>query len=91
MPDIPSKAMRTITGTVKLSVRVTVDATGSVSNAALDSAGPSPYFADYALKASRNWKFKPAQSNGQPVPSTWLLHYRLRHTGIEVTPEEQKP
>ncbi len=91
LPDVPAKAMRTITGTVKISVRVTVDNAGSVSNATLDSAGPSPYFANFALNASRKWKFRPAQSSGQPAASTWLLHYRLRHSGIEVTPEEQKP
>ena len=91
MPDIPAKAMKTITGTVKIAVKVTVDQAGTVTDASLASAGPSPYFANYALKASRAWKFRPAQSNGQSTPSTWLLHYRLRHSGVEVTPEEQKP
>jgi len=91
MPDVPAKAQRTIRGTVKLSIKVDVDPSGSVSNASIDSQGPSRYFADLALKAAQSWKFTPAQADGQGAASEWVLHFRFRKSGIEVTPIEQKP
>jgi TonB family protein len=83
MPLVPAKASETIHGTVRVRVRVVVDASGNVSVATLDSPGPSRYFANLALEASRRWKFKPA-----PSPTTWLLRYEFRQSGIEVIPTE---
>jgi periplasmic protein TonB len=91
MPDVPAKALRTVHGTVKLSIKVDVDPNGTVSDASIDSQGASKYFAERALKAAQFWKFTPAQSNGQAVASEWLLHFRFRQSGIEVTPIEQRP
>lgn len=91
LPDVPRAASDTIQGRVSVSVRVTVDQTGDVSNAELASRGPSAYFARLALESSRNWKFKPAHHNGQPVPSTWMLHYAFRRGGTEVSPAETEP
>lgn len=81
MPNVPAKASATIHGTVRVAVRVAADANGNVSNATLASPGPSHYFADLALEASRHWKFKPAQG-----PSSWILHYEFRQSGVEVAP-----
>jgi len=91
MPDIPEKASRTIHGTVKTTIQVSVDASGSVSNASIDSQGPSRYFANLALEAARSWKFTPARVNGQGAPSVWVLHFAFRQSGTEVTPTEQMP
>ena len=91
MPDIPAKAQRTIRGTVKLSIRVDVDPSGGVSNASIDSEGPSKYFANLALKAAQSWKFTPPQADGQSAASEWVLHFRFRKSGVEVTPIEQRP
>jgi TonB family protein len=91
MPDVPEKASHTIHGTVKASIEVSVDANGAVSNAAIDSQGPSRYFANLALEAARSWKFTPAQVNGQSVPSVWVLHFAFKEAGTEVTPTEQTP
>lgn len=91
MPDVPQRAQRTIRGTVKLSIKVDVDPNGAVSNASIDSQGPSKYFANLALKAAQSWRFTPPQANGQGVASEWMLHFRLRQSGTEVTPIEQKP
>ena len=84
-PDVAPKALRTITGTVKVSVRLTVDADGNVTDATLDTAGPSQYFANKALDAAKQWKFKPAQGDGRPTQSVWLLHFQFRQSGITET------
>jgi TonB family protein len=91
MPDIPEKASRTITGTVKVGINVSVDASGAVTDVSIASQGPSRYFANLALKAANGWKFTPAQVNGQSVASAWRLEFRFRQEGVEVTPTEERP
>lgn len=88
IPDVPRSASNTIHGKVSVAVRVTVDETGAVSNAELASRGPSAYFARLALESARNWKFKPAQQNGKPVASVWVLHYEFRRDGTDVKPAQ---
>lgn len=91
MPDVPENALRTIQGKFDVSVRVTADANGKVSNAALDTAGPSRYFARLTLQAARNWKFTPARVGGQAMPSVWLLRFRFTQAATEVNPVEVSP
>jgi periplasmic protein TonB len=91
MPDVPQKASRTIEGTVKVSIQVNVDPGGAVSDASIDSQGPSRYFANLALQAAHGWRFSPAEIGGQAVASVWLLHFQFRQTGIQVIPVEQTP
>lgn len=91
MPDVPREASNTIHGTVSVSVRITADETGTVSNAELASRGPSAYFARLAVESARNWKFKPAQKNGRSVASTWMLHYQFRREGTDVKPAQIAP
>ena len=91
LPDIPEKAGDTIHGSFMTSVRVEVDPNGNVSNAAVDSQGPSHYFAKLALEAAQKWKFKPPQTNGQPVASAWVLRFQFSRTETEVTPTEVSP
>jgi len=90
VPDVPFSARNTIQGKVKVGVRVTVSPTGEVSQATLVSPGPSRYFARLAMEASRRWKFKPAEVDGQPVQSAWLLHFRFGRTGTEVDPVAER-
>lgn len=91
MPDVPRAASNTIHGTVSVMVRVTVNETGAVSNAELASRGPSAYFARLAMESARNWKFKPAQQNGKPVASAWMLHYEFRRGSADVKPAQTEP
>ncbi|MFZ0393611.1 MAG: protein kinase [Terracidiphilus sp.] len=91
MPEAPEAAMETIHGHFKVGIRVEVDAGGNVSNATIDAQGPSRYFADFALKAGRGWKFRPAAKNGRAVASTWMLHFMFGQSGVEVTPVETAP
>jgi TonB family protein len=87
MPDIPQSAKNTISGTIKITARVEVDASGKVTSAKLKSAGPSKYFAGKVLKASEDWQFAPPQSAGQPTSSAWLLHYQLKRSGVQASSE----
>jgi TonB family protein len=90
-PDVSPGSRRTITGHVKVSVQVSVDTSGNVSQARLVSSGPSKYFANQALAAARRWKFTPAEVNGQPLPSEWTLRFQFGRTSTEVFPAEIKP
>lgn len=89
MPEVSRQASNTIHGTVTVGVHVTVDPTGSVTNAEFASHGPSAYFARIAMESARSWKFKPPVRNGQAVASNWLLRYRFKRDGVDVTPTEQ--
>jgi TonB family protein len=87
LPDVPRSARNTIQGKIRVTVRVEVDSSGKVRTAALTSPGPSSYFANLALKAAQRWEFTPAESDGQAVPSTWLLRFQFGRASTEVSPE----
>jgi TonB family protein len=91
MPEIPTSASNSIRGTVNVRVRVNVSPTGDVTNADFDSAGPSKYFAKAAMDAARQWKFRPAQANGQPVASIWILQFAFTPGNTAVIPEQTAP
>ena len=91
MQDVSSTASNTIHGTLKVAVRVNVDATGAVTNAEFASHGPSAYFARMALESARNWTFQPPMQSGKAVASTWLLHYAFRRGGTDATAEQKAP
>jgi TonB family protein len=91
MPEVSRSALNTITGRIKVSVHVAVDASGNVSQAELVSAGPSRYFADRSLAAARRWKFAPPKIGGQPTASEWLLRFHIGRVATQVFPSPTKP
>jgi TonB family protein len=91
LPDIPREIIGAIQGHVKVSVRVEVDPEGNVSQASIDSPGPSRYFANQALHAAQNWKFTPAQVDGRAAVSTWLLQFQFGQSQSAVTAIEESP
>lgn len=91
LPDVPRSASHTIWGTVRVAVRVAVDSAGNVTQAELQSAGPSRYFARLSVEAARKWHFAAPTQNGAPVASVWLLHFGYRHDGTGVEPSELQP
>jgi TonB family protein len=91
MPDVSRQASNTIQGTVTVAVRVTADMSGAVTDAEFASRGPSAYFARMAMESARKWKFKAPVQNGQAVPSAWLLRYKFRRDGVDVSPEQAHP
>lgn len=91
VPAVSQKSRNTITGKVRVSVRVSVDVSGRVVSAKLASPGPSRYFADIALENSRRWKFTPPQTEGEAVGSEWMLRYAFGRGGVEVSPAQLSP
>jgi TonB family protein len=91
LPEVSEKALATIQGTVRVTVLLHVDAAGNVSQADLDSAGPSQYFADLALKASRRWEFTSPEVDGHSVPSEWRVRFEFRQSGVKAFPTQTAP
>ena len=52
----------------------------------LDSAGPSKYVANLALKAAQSWKFKAPRVDGRDASSEWLLRFAFSHSRTVVVP-----
>jgi TonB family protein len=84
MPQVSASARRTIQGTIKVRVKVDVDAAGNVAKAKLESAGPSKYFSRVAMEAAREWKFVPAQA-GEPAVREWKLQFAFRRAKTEAS------
>jgi TonB family protein len=87
LPEVSQGSRNTITGTVKVGVRVEVDPSGKVTEARFTSPGPSKYFAGLAMKAAQRWEFSPPEVDGKPAASAWLLQFRFRRTSTEALPE----
>lgn len=88
LPRPAQKALSTIHGTLHVVVRVQVDSAGNVVNSALDSLGPSRYFADLAEKAARQWQFSGAEADGHGIPSTWLIRFEFTSAGVHATAQQ---
>ncbi len=91
LPDVSQKARATIHGKVRVSVKVHVDPSGGVSQAEFDSPGPSQFFADLALQASRKWAFTPPEVNGKSVASEWQLRFEFTQKDTKVIPRQTAP
>jgi len=91
LPEAPAKALNTIHGVVRVTVRVHVDAAGNVSQAELEAPGPSRYFADLALKAAGKWIFGSPELEGRSVASEWLIRFDYSQSGVVATPQQTTP
>jgi TonB family protein len=91
LPDVPRKAMDTISGTVTVKVKVDVDTSGAVSHVTLVSNGGSGYFANQALQAAHQWTFTPPTVGGKTVPSGWSLRFEFRRNGTKAVPQRTSP
>jgi TonB family protein len=88
-PKVPQSALNTITGTVRVSVRVTIDKQGAVVDTAPEDGGPSRYFERISVDASRKWTFAPAASEEQ---RTMLVKFNFTREGVtaHADPTEQR-
>lgn len=77
-PDVPKSALDTISGTIRVVVRVTIDKQGVVSGVATEERGPSRYFERLARDASRKWTFTPSRAE---EPRTMQLQFNFRRDG----------
>lgn len=84
IPSVSRGARNTITGRVRVRVRVTVDPSGNVTAARFESTGPSQYFARLAMEAARQWKFVPAE--GTSGTREWTLRFAFGRADTEVVP-----
>lgn len=82
IPNIPKSARDTITGKVKVRVRVDVDTSGKVVGSKFETRGPSEYFARQARQAAEHWKFAPASDEQR----RWDLLFEFGRGGTQVIP-----
>jgi TonB family protein len=76
MPQAPQDALDTIHGTVRVRVKLAVDASGNVTGATFADAGPSKYFARLAMDAAQKWRFAPG-AEGERV-----VEFDFQRTGV---------
>ncbi len=79
IPEVPRSALATIHGRIQIAVRVTVDASGHVTHAALENSGGSYYFARLATAAAAKWQFVPADHQDS---RKWLLKFEFTRGGV---------
>jgi serine/threonine protein kinase len=91
IPEASARALASIRGTVRVVVKVHVDAAGNVSEATLDNPGPSKYFADLSLKAARRWVFSSPEAEGHSSPSDWLIQYFFTSSGVKASANQFQP
>jgi TonB family protein len=90
MPEVTEQARKTIHGRVMIDVIADVDPSGAVTDAKLDHAG-SKFFGKSALKAVRQWKFKPVAVDGRETAQQWRVRFEFRSTGTKVEPQRLSP
>ena len=91
LPQASEKALATITGTVRVTVLLHVDAAGSVSEAEFDSPGPSQYFANLAMTAAKRWSFTSPEVDGRSLASEWRVRFEFKPSGVEAFPKQIAP
>jgi TonB family protein len=77
-PSVPRSALNTISGTIVVTVRVTIDKEGTVRDATTIVPGPSRYFARLATEAAKKWTFTPTDSDEQ---RSMVLRFTFRRSG----------
>jgi TonB family protein len=85
MPDVSASGRRSIHGKIVVRLKVTVDATGNVATAKVESGRVSPYFKRVAMEAAQNWKFSPAASGDSS--REWKLEFDFTRAKTEASAE----
>ncbi len=78
IPRVPKSARDTIHGHVRVTVRVTVDSSGTVVSEQLDDPGPSRYFARLATQAATKWKFSASDDR---AGRAWVVRFEFSRDG----------
>jgi TonB family protein len=90
LPEVSAKSRSTIRGTVRVVVKVHVDASGAVTRAE-PASSPSRFFGDAAVQAAKQWDFAPAKVAEQAVPSEWLVRFDFTQNDTKVLPSQTNP
>jgi TonB family protein len=85
IPEVPPSARRTISGHIRVWVRVIVDSDGSVFAATVDRIGPSRYFQRLAIDAAKQWTFPPIDTQSRRLMQVRFDFSRDGTTGRAVT------
>ncbi len=88
LPEITDQARATIQGKFSSGIRVTVNASGDVVSTAVDSRGPSWFFADLAKEAAKKWKFAPAAGD---TPRDYVIQFQFQRAGTKVGVRKVQP
>ena len=78
LPNPSRSALDTIRGTIRVSIRVTIDRQGKVTAAVAKEPGPSRYFERLSVAAAKQWQFAPVNSD---EPRTMLLRFHFTREG----------
>jgi TonB family protein len=81
LPTPSHGALNTIHGTIKVRVKVKLDAAGNVTHAGFVTSGPSQYFSRLAMQAAEQWKFLPVAANNE---QTIVFEYNRRGVDASV-------
>lgn len=84
IPNASRGALQTIRGTIRVSIRVTIDKQGAVAAATTTEPGPSRYFERLALDASKKWTFTPATND---EPRKILVRFSFTRNGVTARAE----
>jgi outer membrane biosynthesis protein TonB len=80
IPSISRRARASIRGTIKVTVRVTVDRAGTVIGQSAENRGPSRYFTRVSSEAARKWRFIADSQDSRQ----WLLQFEFNRSGSSV-------
>lgn len=83
IPEVSSSARNTISGTIVVALRVTLDKQGSVVAATPVVRGPSRYFERLATEAATKWTFTPSDSDEPRTTQVWF-YFRRSGTTADV-------
>lgn len=86
-PKVSQGSLNTIRGTVRVSVRVTIDNEGKVVDANAEDPGPSRYFERLSVAAAKKWTFTPAHSEEQ---RTMLVKFNFTREGVTAQAESDE-
>jgi hypothetical protein len=79
IPDVSRNALNTISGTIRVSIRVIIAKDGTVLAATADEPGPSRYFARLATDAAKQWTFGPSDGDDRRVK---LVRFYFKRAGV---------
>jgi TonB family protein len=91
LPKASEKALATIHGSFQITARVQVDPSGKVTDATLEDPGPSRYFANLTEHAAQQWQFSAPETDGQAMPSEWLIRFQFTSSGVQAFPTRTSP
>jgi TonB family protein len=76
-PSVPEELRSRLPDLTSVVIRVEIDAKGNVVGATPEESltGTQKQLAQQAMEAARQWRFRPARRNGEPVESQSLLRF----------------